>query len=175
MRPQANVCTKSQWLPVARSHAHSVRTRENLWRTIGSERSRTELASAACGAGRGQKRSGVTPPTCSYEREGRASGGEGLVVGGVEFFVGAGAGDGHAGGAFGVEVERGAPTVGEFAGFVDRGVVGRDEREAERVLTGESGGDFGVEAEGIAGAGKVGAESFEDDSDEAEADDKLKG
>ena len=68
-----------------------------------------------------------------------------------------------------------APAVAEFAGFIDRGVVGRDEREAERVLTGESGGDLGVEAEGIAGAGEVGAESFEDDSDEAEADDKLKG
>jgi len=54
-------------------------------------------------------------------------------------------------------------------------VVGRDEREAELILAGEGGGDLGVEAEGIAGAGKVGAESFEDDSDEAEADDKLKG
>ena len=133
------------------------------------------MASAGWGAARGKKRGGITPTPSSNEKEGRASGGEGLVVGGVEFFVGAGAGDGHARGAFGVKKEGRAPAVGEFALAVDRGVVGRDEREAERVLTGESGGDFGVEAEGIAGAGKVGAESFEDDSDEAEADDKLKG
>lgn len=80
---------------------------------------------------------------------------EGLVVGGVEFFVGAGARDAHAGAAFGVEEERGAPAVEEFAGgAIDRGVVGRDEGEAEFVLAGEDGGDLGVGADGVAVAGE---------------------
>ena len=58
MRPQANVCTTSQWLPVARSHAHSVRTRESLWRTVGSQRSGPDLASAGGGEGRFRSRVG---------------------------------------------------------------------------------------------------------------------
>ena len=108
------------------------------------------------------------PATISYEAEGRASGGEGLVVGGVEFFVGASAGDRHARGAFSVEEERGAPAVGEFALAVDRGVVGRDECEAKLILAGEGSGNFGVETDGVAAAGKIGAESFKHEGDEAE-------
>jgi len=97
------------------------------------------------------------------------SGGEGLVVGGVEFFVGAGARDAHARAALGVEEEGGAVAVEEFAGgAVDRGMVGRDEREAEFVLAGEDGGDLGVGADGISFAGEIGAEGGEDVADDAE-------
>lgn len=89
--------------------------------------------------------------------------GEGLVVGGVEFFVGAGARDAHAGAAFGVEEERGAVAVEEFAGSaVDRGVIGWDEGEAEFVLAGEDGGDFGVGADGVAVAREIRAEGGDD-------------
>ena len=90
---------------------------------------------------------------------GRSSGlrGERLVVGGVEFFVGAGAGDAHAGSAFGVEEEGGAPAVEEFAGgAANGGVVGRDQGEAQFVFPGEDTGDFGVGADGVAAEGLAG-------------------
>ena len=95
--------------------------------------------------------------------------GEALVVGGVELFVGAGAGEGHAGAAFGVEEERGAPAVEEFAsGAAHGGVIGRDEGEAKFVFAGEDGGDFGVAADGVAIAGEVGAEGVEEVGHDAE-------
>ena len=69
--------------------------------------------------------------------------------------------DDHAGAALGVEEERRAPAIAEFAGAVDGGVIRWDEREAEFVLAGERGSDFGVGADGIAVAGEVGAKGGE--------------
>jgi hypothetical protein len=51
-------------------------------------------------------------------------------------------------------------------------VVGGNEREAEGILAGEGGGDFGVETDGVAGAGKVTAKILKHEGDEAEADQK---
>ena len=47
-------------------------------------------------------------------------------------------------------------------------MIGRDQGEAEAVLAGKVGGDFGVAADGIAVAGEVGAEIDEDLGDDAE-------
>lgn len=69
----------------------------------------------------------------------RLSGREGLVVGGVEFFVGAGAGDRHARAGLGVEKIRGAVAVEEFAGgAIDRGVVGLDENRSRGAAFGHA-------------------------------------
>jgi len=67
-----------------------------------------------------------------------------------------------------VEKKRGAPTVAEFAFAIDRGVVGRDQGEAEFILAGEGGGDLGVAADGVAVPRKVRAEVGNDIQNEAE-------
>ena len=70
------------------------------------------------------------------------------IVGGAKFFIGAGGADFHAIAGEGVKKKRRAPTVGEFAGGVDRGVVARQVGQAIGIFADKSGGDLGVFAEG---------------------------
>jgi hypothetical protein len=85
----------------------------------------------------------------------------------VESVIRAGALDGHALTAFGVEEKRCTPAITQFTRTVDCRMIRRDESKVEGVAATERSGDFSIAANRIAFARKVRAECGDQVEDDA--------
>lgn len=90
--------------------------------------------------------------------ERRCLGSEHDIVGRMQSFVWAGALNCHTRAAFGMEEEGRTPAITQFTGPVNGWMIRVDKSEAQSIATTEGSRDLGVAADGVAFAGKIGAE-----------------